>query len=597
MLTQIPRRTSRRIEISLATAAERESIFRLRHEIYARELAQHAVNNEGRLSDALDASNVYLTAKCGGELAGFVSLTPPDALRYSLEKYMSRDELPFECDNGLFEVRVLTVTPEHRGSPIALLLMYAALRWVEAHGGTRIVAIGRREVLELYRKMGLTPLGREIACGAVRFELMAATPRELRDTITRRTSTFEHIARLVDWRLEIPFRAQAPCFHGGAFWDAIGDELDSLWRRHAVVNADVLDAWFPPSPAVCAALRKDLDWLLQTSPPTGCEGMLRVISRVRGVDESSLLQGDGSSRLIFHAFRSWLDSTSRVLLLDPTYGEYAHVLEKVIGCRVSRLELVREENFALDPARLVERCRREPFDLVVLVNPNSPTGQHVPRASLEPALRQIPSRTRVWIDETYVEYAGAGESLEPFAAASGNVVVCKSMSKVYALSGARAAYLVGPPSVIEPLRSTTPPWAVSLPAQLAVVRALGDPAYYSGRYAETHALRNELSAALAGELGLGIIPGVINAILCFLPEGSPGATAVVERARELGVYLRDASGFSSRLGSSTIRIAVKDRASNRKIIEALRSAMGRPSQSSSIDESSGRGSPLERFAS
>ena len=117
------------------------------------------------------------------------------------------------------------------------------------------------------------------------------------------------------------------------------------------------------------------------------------------------------------------------------------------------------------------------YDLVVLVNPNSPTGQHIPRAKLANALRRAPAHTRVWVDETYVEYAGPGQSLEHFAAASENVLVCKSMSKVYGLSGARVAYLCAGPHQLEALRAITPPWVVSLPAQVAAVRALQNPDY------------------------------------------------------------------------------------------------------------------------
>ena len=100
-----------------------------------------------------------------------------------------------------------------------------------------------------------------------------------------------------------------------------------------------------------------------------------------------------------------------------------------------------------------------------MVNPNSPTGRHIPKAELQSFLRRVPSTTKVWLDETYIEYAGANQSLESFAAQSENVVVCKSMSKVYALSGARAAYLCAPPHLLEELRSVTPPWAVSLLGQ------------------------------------------------------------------------------------------------------------------------------------
>jgi len=67
--------------------------------------------------------------------------------------------------------------------------------------------------------------------------------------------------------------------------------------------------------------------------------MTRVIARTRGVSPENILPAAGSSDAIFLAFRQWLTPTSRVLILDPTYGEYAHVLERVIGCRVIRLPL------------------------------------------------------------------------------------------------------------------------------------------------------------------------------------------------------------------------------------------------------------------
>ena len=211
------------------------------------------------------------------------------------------------------------------------------------------------------------------------------------------------------------------CYHGGAFFDAIGVEFDCLERRHEIINADVLDAWFPPSPKVIAALEEDLPWLLRTSPPTNCEGLARVIARMRGVSPENILPAAGSSDAIFLAFRHWLTPSSRVLILDPTYGEYAHVLEKVIGCRVIRLPLLRHDNYRVDIDELARLTGgtsytspkstnhsgtrvtspsklNSGYDLIALVNPNSPTGQHIPRAELEELLRQIPATTRVWID-------------------------------------------------------------------------------------------------------------------------------------------------------------------------------------------------------
>jgi histidinol-phosphate/aromatic aminotransferase/cobyric acid decarboxylase-like protein len=390
------------------------------------------------------------------------------------------------------------------------------------------------------------------------------------------------------------------CYHGGAFFDAIGPEFNHLKRRHAIINADVLDAWFDPAPAVLAALTAELPWLLRTSPPTHCEGMIRVIAQTRGVPEDGVLPGAGSSDLIFLALREWLTRDSRVLILDPMYGEYAHVLEAVVECHVDRLPLHREANYRMDLAQLVAATAARDYDLIILVNPNSPTGQHIPRAELESVLRQIPVRTRIWVDETYVEYAGvspappasssdrerihtpkssypahrSAESIESFAAASQNVFVCKSMSKVYALSGLRAAYLCGPESSISHLRRIAPPWAVSLPAQVAAVAALKAPEYYAARWAETHRLREDLSAQLSHFTGWKIIPGVANFVLCHLPVTGPSAAEMVRRGRVHGLYVRDVGSMGRSLGEQALRIAVKDAATNTQIVQLLQAALG-----------------------
>jgi len=562
------------VRISLAVEQDREKIYRARHEIYASELRQHPENPEARLCDPMDDVNVYLTASVEGKLLGFISVTPPGG-PLALEKYLSRSELPVPVDDQCYEVRLLTVLQPHRGRPLALLLAYAALRWIEAHGGVCIVAMGRKELMGFYERLGFQRSGREIRSGALVFEVMTAWAAALRERLSDDADLLRLLARWerwVDWALPVSFTKPAGCFHGGAFFEAIGDEFENLEGRGDVINADVLDAWFPPSPKVLEALERHLPWILQTSPPTDCAGMARAIARARGVRQENVLVGAGSSDLIFLAFRHWLTSSSRALILDPTYGEYAHVLEEVIGCAVDRLPLLAGEGYALDLAHLERRLAAR-YDLVVLVNPNSPTGGHVPRATLESLLERSPAATCVWVDETYVDYVGPGESLERFAACRPNVIVCKSMSKAYALSGARAAYLCSAPGRLESLRALTPPWAVSLPAQIAAVKALEDPDYYAERYRETRLLREDLAARLRPIPGMRVLPAVANFLLCQLPEDGPDAAALVCACRKRRLFLRDASAMGSGLGRRALRIAVKDAPTNARMLEILREVL------------------------
>jgi histidinol-phosphate/aromatic aminotransferase/cobyric acid decarboxylase-like protein len=568
----VTERNSGKVRIALAKPADRPSIYRMRHDVYANELGQHMVQQDAMLSDALDESNTYIVATISGELAGFISITSPAIGRYSIEKYLNRDELPIRIDDRTYEVRILTVSPAHRYSRVAWYLMYAAFRWIDEQNGEQIIAMGRTEVLGIYETFGAQLLGRQIVSGAVTFELMKTSVSHLRRLSIQRRSMVERLSDRVDWHMDFPYLKTSCCFHGGAFFEAVGPRFDTLDRREAIVNADVLDAWFPPSPRVLATLQEHLPWLMRTSPPTQCEGLREAVAMHRGVLPTNILPGAGSSDLIYRAFRHWLRRESRVLILDPTYGEYQHVLDRIIGCRVERLTLSRDDGYKVNVDELARRIEKG-YDLVVLVNPNNPTGRHVRRAELERVLHGVPPETRVWIDEAYIDYVAAAESLERFAADSENIIVCKSMSKVYALSGMRVAYLCASRHQLSDLVSLTPPWVVGLPAQVAAVRALEDTSYYEEQYRSTHLLRAEMHEGLHSIGIREIVPGEANFLMFHLEESQPTAPQIINVARKEGVFVRDVASMGGKLASHALRIAIKDPAGTKRVLQTLQRAL------------------------
>ncbi|MFI6873800.1 aminotransferase class I/II-fold pyridoxal phosphate-dependent enzyme [Streptomyces sp. NPDC050400] len=566
----------RHLQLRAATPEDLDWIHELRHRVYAEELGQHAPTAAGRLSDGLDGDNVYLVAARGTDRVGFVSLTPPWVGRYGLDKYLTHDELPLLAEPDVFEVRILTVEPRWRSTAAAPLLMYAALRWIASRGGRRVVAMGRTDLLAMYLAAGLHPAGRTVRSGAVTFEVLSGDVREVtRTALDRHRTLLDRLRAAVDWRLDVPFAPRADgCEHGGASFTAVGTDFRSLHRRRQIVAADVLDAWFDPAPGVRAALADDPGWMARTSPPTDADGLVAEIAAARGLPAGTLTVGAGSSDLIFRAFGQWLTARSRVLLMDPGYGEYAHVTEQVVGCRVDRFRLRREEDWRIDPDRLSAAVARHHYDLVVVVNPNNPTGRHAPAAVLREVIATAPAATRWWIDEAYLGYVDPAESLAELATTDARVTVCTSLSKMYALSGARAAYLVATPDTTDLLRRWTPPWPVGLPAQLAAVAALRDPAYYTERWRRTHALRGRLATDLA-ELGEGVLveDGVANFLNLTLPAGGPSAAQLVAACRRHGVYLRDLSPLSPEYQGRTVRIAVRDTAENARIVTACQAAL------------------------
>src|SRR5688572_17624257 len=121
---------NKRVRLAPATSEDREVIYRIRHDVYASELGQHQVRPDRRLLDAIDDVNHYVVASIDGEIVGFVSITPPEGGRFSIDRYLPPEEVPFPRDQELYEVRLLTVLAAHRGGPVAPLLLCAALRLV-----------------------------------------------------------------------------------------------------------------------------------------------------------------------------------------------------------------------------------------------------------------------------------------------------------------------------------------------------------------------------------------------------------------------------------------------------------------------------------
>jgi histidinol-phosphate/aromatic aminotransferase/cobyric acid decarboxylase-like protein len=377
-----------------------------------------------------------------------------------------------------------------------------------------------------------------------------------------------------------PHIAGRKMFSSRFHWDFRPNRLTQTIESRRREGARILDltesnptrAGFDYPPEIVKAF-DDARMLLYEPAAAGLIEARRAVASyyaARGHDVATerILLTASTSEAYAYLFKLLCNPGDQIAVPRPSYPlfEFLANLESV---EVRQYSLSYHGEWAIDfdslAAAISSRTRA-----VVLVNPNNPTGQMILRGAMEPILAKVPPGTRLWVDEAYIDYTGSCESVEKVTAHNPSVVVCKSLSKVYALSGARVAYLCGHPSLIRTLRRLTPPWAVSLLAQVAAVAALREPAYYAQRYQETAVLRTALVSSLKLAVPtMDVLEGAANFVLCRLPPQGPDAATVCEYCRTHDVFLRDIGTMSSLLGRHALRIAIKDASTNRKIVKAL----------------------------
>ena len=361
---------------------------------------------------------------------------------------------------------------------------------------------------------------------------------------------------------------------GGLVYDHIQRDFSSMGELDRVIPADVLDAWYPPAPLVLERIAAHLEWASHTSPPLHGQGLRSELARRRAIDPAHIVLGCGSSDLIFRLVPHFLSLPGPIAIPAPCYGEYGHVLEQIHGRPVALFHTDRN-GFEIDLDRFSAFIEKTSARGVCIVNPCNPSGRFIKRQELIELVAGLPD-VRFVIDETYIEYLGAEHSLESLCMAHENLMIIKSMSKIYALSGVRVGYAVVGSAHARTFIRRTPPYIVSTLGQMAAITALRSMPYYERRLAETRRLRQDLSASLSRIPGIRVVPSVINSLLLDLAETSWTAARLVEALARQGLLCRDISSQGLSDPQRYLRLAVLGDAHNHRSVEIIRDVLGHP---------------------
>jgi histidinol-phosphate aminotransferase len=326
-----------------------------------------------------------------------------------------------------------------------------------------------------------------------------------------------------------------------------GRSLADLTRELGIAEAIKLasnEVPYGPLPGVIEAVT---DAMLHSHryPDMGATALRDALAERFGVAAERIVTGCGSVALAEILVKATCLPGDEIVYSWRSFEAYP-IISAGVGATSVRVPNTDGHGHDLDAmaAAITDRTR-----LVIVCNPNNPTGTSVRKADLDRFLASVPSDVLVVLDEAYRELVTDPEvpdGLETYGDRP-NVLVLRTMSKAWGLAGLRMGYLVAQPEVAAAIRKVLTPFSTSLVAQAAALAALAQEAEVRRRCALVVAERDRVTEALRA-MGADVPASQANFV--WLPLGD-GAAAFGQVCEGRGVIVRPFQGDGVRVTIGT----------------------------------------------
>lgn len=313
-----------------------------------------------------------------------------------------------------------------------------------------------------------------------------------------------------------------------------------------------------PSPLALEAIRRALAQL-NRYPDGGSYELRHKIARRLGIGHERIFMGCGSCEIINLLVYMFLRPGLEAVVAEHSFVIYQLAIAAA-GGRARVVPLLSDYSFDLDAmADGIGSDTR----IVLLGNPNNPTGTIYRREAWQRFLRRVPPEVVIVADEAYFEFVADPGYPDSLRDHDGRrlLVTLRTFSKIYGLAGLRVGYAVARPDIIGLLNNVRQPFNVSTLGQVAVMAGMDDAEHV----ARTLRVNREGIAYLEGEfrrLAVACIPTHANFILAEVGDGR----AVYERLLRLGAIVRPMNGYGL---PRHVRISVGLPEENRRLVAAL----------------------------
>jgi threonine-phosphate decarboxylase len=356
----------------------------------------------------------------------------------------------------------------------------------------------------------------------------------------------------------------AQAFHGG--------QVAAAAREFGLAHESILD--FSSNLNVFAPTVSEAEWEQWAAeiiryPEPDAETLTHRLAEIYRLESEFILPTAGSIEGLYLAAR--LFAGCRVAIMEPGFSDYGRSFAS-LDCQLEHVLLPRELwNAPTDAWRHLLQA----FDVVVLGNPNNPTGSMQPRKELQHLFEMEWSQAKHWIvDEAFMEFVADpdGETLLGMVERFPSLIVLRSLTKSWRIPGLRAGFIAtaGP---MERLRMMQPPWTIN-----SVVQAWAKQFLVKERHeqllktlCELRMAKLQFETQLQTIQGIYVHPGTANFLLVELTAESLDAVTLYQKLGRRGLLIRVGDSFRGLATGRFIRLSVRTSSENSRLVQELSS--------------------------
>ena len=333
-------------------------------------------------------------------------------------------------------------------------------------------------------------------------------------------------------------------------------------RAAGTIKLNTNENPYPPSPQVAEALNSIDVAALRRYPSPLANSFREAAGRLHNISAEQIIPTNCGDELLRLFLTTYVEQLDIIAICKPSYSLYP-VLAEIQGCRLEEISLL--DGWSM-PENFIEKLSKSAAKLLILVNPNAPTGILLTADYLAKIADNFSGL--LLIDEAYVDFVDPELNYDSISLIDShdNILILRTLSKGYSLAGLRFGYGIGAKSLIEPMMyKTRDSYNTDHIAQSLATAAINSYEYARENCERIRKSREQLRADLQ-KLGLTAPMSQSNFILCQIPE-SIGAEKLHLLLKQRNILVRY---FDQDRLRDKLRISIGTDAENAALVAAIK---------------------------